>query len=437
MIMPRLLTIALVLLAAAPAVAEMLDIAPVWAGHPVGFCLYTHGTVQFAAYYDAERRMTVAARNLDETVWRTAILPETLGWDSHNYVTLAVDDGGFIHLSGNMHAVPLVYYRTAKPLDITTFERAPMIGSREERCTYPKFVRAPGIGLVFTYRDGRSGDGDQIMNVYDTASKTWRRLSDTPLTSGGGQMNAYLSTPTLGPDGRFHVCGVWRDTPDCATNHDVSYARSADLVRWENAAGQPVPLPMTSATMDIVDPVPPGGGVINGGVALGFDSEKRPLIAYHKYDEQGNSQAHIARFQDGAWKKQQLSRWDYRWAFSGGGAIPFEINLSAPAPAGPGKLKVSYHHATQGAGEFIIDEATLAVVGATVKKAKPADAATPAEDGLPGMKQQRAGDSGTPPAGGPRYSLRWETLGANRDKPRPGPAPAPSMLRLVVSGRGE
>ena len=51
-------------------VINALDIAPVWAGHRVGFCLLTHPPHQFAAYYDAERNMTVAARKLDETEWQ-------------------------------------------------------------------------------------------------------------------------------------------------------------------------------------------------------------------------------------------------------------------------------------------------------------------------------------------------------------------------------
>jgi len=57
-------------------------------------------------------------------------------------------------------------------------------------------------------------------------------------------MNAYCSRPALGPDGRFHMTWVWRDTPDCATNHDLSYARSADLVHWETGGGEPLKLPL-------------------------------------------------------------------------------------------------------------------------------------------------------------------------------------------------
>ena len=54
-------------------------------------------------------------------------------------------------------------------------------------------------------------------------------MLDVPLTDGQGLMNAYQSQPTLGPDGWYHLYWVWRDTPDCSTNHDLSYMKSLIL----------------------------------------------------------------------------------------------------------------------------------------------------------------------------------------------------------------
>jgi len=194
----------------------------------------------------AEATTSRASSQLDSTNWHFTRLPQTLGWDSHNYVTMAIDAADQLHLSGNMHVHPLVYFRTRRPLDIVSFEVIPsMIGDREKRCTYPKFLRGPANELIFTYRDGSSGNGDQIFNVHDDRARTWKRLLDKPLTSGEGLMNAYFVGPVRGPDGFFHLCWVWRDTGDCASNHDLSYARSRDLVHWEKSNGQPLKLPVT------------------------------------------------------------------------------------------------------------------------------------------------------------------------------------------------
>jgi len=53
------------------------------------------------------------------------------------------------------------------------------------------------------------------------------------------------------------------------------------------------------------------------------------------------------------------------------------------------------------------------------------------ESDFPGMEIRRAMDAGTCGTPGVRYLLQWETLDANRDKPRQAPLPAPSTLRLL------
>lgn len=407
---------------------ETINVAPVWAGHPVGFCLLTHGDRQFVAYYDADRRMTVATRSLDQPLWHTRTLPEKLGWDSHNYVTLAIDDAGRIHLSGNMHGVPLKYYRTREPLDIDTFEPATMVGRRENRVTYPRFFRGPEEAFLFTYRDGSSGNGDQVFNIYDLSTQTWRRLLDTPLTSGNGKANAYLNGPAPGPDGFYHMVWVWRDHPGCESNHDPSYARSRDLIHWENAQGSPLTLPLTMNSPCVVDPVRPGGGVINGNVELGFDGQHRPVVSYHKYDGHGVTQVYNARFENGAWHIQQASAWDYRWDFRGGGAIVFEVEVSCVEPAGPGRLRQTYTHTKYGSGAWLLDEATLKPLETLPLHGVNAEAPSKLTTDV-GLRQ--VSDSGSSDDPGVRYVLRWETLPANRDKPRDGSPPPPSMLRVV------
>jgi hypothetical protein len=148
-----------------------------------------------------------------------------------------------------MHACPLIYFRATTPNDVESLEQVKsMVGDYENRCTYPSFMRDKNERLIFTYRDGSSGNGNQIWNVYDESTQTWSRLLEKPLFDGQGAMNAYFVGPTLGADGYFHVCWVWRDTPDAATNHDLSYARSPDLIHWEKSTGEPYELPITIET---------------------------------------------------------------------------------------------------------------------------------------------------------------------------------------------
>lgn len=431
----------LLLAATTPEAVDAADVAPVWAGHPVGFHLLTHGDQQFVAYYDDQRRMTVAQRRLagDEgpSEWSYTVLPESVGWDSHNGIVMAVDGQDFLHLSGNMHGHKLVYFRSTRPLDASSLERVErMTGDLESRVTYPVFLRDHGDRLLFTYRDGGSGSGNQIYNAYDLESKRWTRLIDRPLLDGEGARNAYPMLPVRGNDGWFHLVWVWRDTPDCATNHSPSYARSSDLVNWTTWAGDPLELPITlGADGVIVDPVPAGGGVINGNVRVGFGLNDQVIVTYHKHDEAGCTQVYNARLTDAGWDIRRTSDWNYRWEFSGGGSIPFEIRVSAVRVDGDGRLVQPFSHAKFGSGVWVLDPDTLAVTATEPAPPGYPPELTQPESDFSGMQVRWTSDAGTSPDPRVRYVLRWETLGPNRDHPRPEPWPEPSMLRVYALTR--
>src|SRR5690606_2804940 len=163
-----------------------------------------------------------------------------------------------------------------------------------------------------------SGNGNEIYNIYNCETQTWTRLLDTPLTDGQGLMNAYQTQPTVMKDGWYHMYWVWRDTPDCSTNHDLSYMKSPDLKNWFNAFGEPVNLP---ATLDqkqlIVDPIPVEGGIINLAAKLILDENNNSVFVYHKFDSLGNTQLYSAQTENKKWVYKQITDWDYRWFFSG------------------------------------------------------------------------------------------------------------------------
>ena len=236
----------------------------------------------------------------------------------------------------------------------------------------------------------------------------------------------------LGPDGRYHLLWMWRETPSCDTNHFLSYARSADLVRWETVEGTPLALPITPETAGVVvDPTPPKGGMINMGHRIGFDAEKRVVLTYHRYDENGRSQIYNARFENGRWALHRATDWDYRWEFTGGGSVPCEVSGGAVTVQPDGALRQTLHHAKLGGGLFAVDPVTLEV-GEKIpaKPTRPAEL-NRAELRIPGIGVRWAGSKGSPPEG-ESHLLRWETLGPNRDRPRPGPPPPPGTLRLCV-----
>ncbi|HAA75268.1 TPA: hypothetical protein DCE37_09130 [Candidatus Latescibacteria bacterium] len=421
-------------------VLNNIQIAPAWAGHPVGFDLVTYKGRQFVAFYDHDRKMTVGQRSLQESRfelmrlegrWLDARgrLSTDLEWDTHNSITMTVDRNDHIHLCGNMHVDPLIYFRTSRSLDITSFARIDyMVGKNEDRCTYPRFMSGPERKLVFRYRDGMSGNGVDYYNVYDEGTQSWTRLVDVPILDGMDLMNAYARQPELGPDNQYHMIWMWRDTPDCSTNHDISYATSQDLVNWSAGDGSPLPLSITAeASTSIIDPVPPGGGLSNMCASLGYDSKDRPVVSYHKNDEKAFTQAYAARLENGDWKIHKLSDWDYHWDFSGNGSIDTEITLGAVEIREEAFLAMPWWHARKGSGIWKIDESTLQVVGSypDPEPDLPEELSNVVSD-LPGMGVRTTAGRGDTER---KYWLRWETLERNRDQPR-DEIPPPSDLVL-------
>lgn len=397
----------------------------VWSGHSVNFASLTTATKVVVAYYDARRRMTLAARDRRGGDWRYEKLDSVTGWDSHNYIALAEDSSGQIHVTGNMHNDPLVYFRTRVAGDISTLARIAVLvePGLERRMTYPVFLNTGR--LILKYRDGGSGNGNEIYCVYDPGTSSWSHLLATPLVDGEGQRNAYFVGPTVGPLGGYlHLAWVWRDTPDAETNHDLSYARSRDLVRWEKSDGTPLELPITLARSEIVDPVPSGGGMINNNTVVGFDNEWRTLITYHKFDARGNTQVYLARREKSGWKSYQVSRWrDFRWDFSGRGSLHSRLTVGRALPASHEHISVDVVRDGEPI-RFLLKSKSLRVVsespGTTLEREL-----RPYIEVPEGMQLNAIMDQGPD-----NTAIAWATLPPNRDLPREN-IPPPTTLWLV------
>ena len=422
-------------------IIQAIKIDSVWAGHPVGFCLYSHGNRQYIAYYNANRNIVVGQRNLNESEFQLHILPATtretaggtstvLGWDSHNFVTLGIDKEGFIHLSGNVHVNPLTYFRSTKPNDITTLKQIfEMVGTEEKRTTYPHFLLTREGELLYHYRDGGSGNGNEIYNKYSCETKSWKRLLNTPLTNGQGLMNAYQTQPTIMKDGNYHMYWVWRDTPDCSTNHDLSYMRSPDLKNWFDAFGKPIQLPATIGQKSlIVDPIPVEGGIINLAAKLCLDEKNDPVFVYHKFDKNGNTQLFLAQIQNNNWVYHQITNWDYRWFFSGNGSINSEILLKGFKKRNDGNYEVDFWHIKYGNGTILLNS-KFENLG-KVQKPEALNTSLKVEGNFPGLQIQSSEDMGDSEKKGGRYILKWETIKRNRDRAPEKPWPGPSTLYL-------
>lgn len=270
--------------------------------------LFTHGSTQFAAFYAADATLVLARRTLGSDAWETHRTNHRGRVDdAHNTVALAVDGTGTLHVAWDHHANALNYARSVAPGSLELGPRQAMTGSREEKVTYPAFLRLPSGDLLFFYRDGVSGQGNLALNRYSIADQTWTQVHAN-LIDGEGARNAY---PTVHVDrrGRVHLAWVWRETSDVATNHDIAYARSSDGgVTWTSVLGQPLSVPITMAGADYALRIGQNRSLMNPPT-VAADSRGNPLIAnYWKPDGSDIPQVHLLRHDGKNWQVHQVSR---------------------------------------------------------------------------------------------------------------------------------
>ena len=418
-------------------ILESWDVTPVISHLSVEFCLLTAGDTQYIGFYDSQRSMTVGIQKTDTNDWQFQTLPSEIEWDSHNYITMALDRARQLHVTGNMHGDPLVYFRTEEAGDLSTLQPMPMVGEFENRVTYPQFLQDHQGQLVFNYRNGGSGRGIRFYNIYDEGEQRWSRLLDTAVFDGERKINAYPFPWVQGPDGWFHTHWVWRHTPDAATNHALSYVRTRDLRSMESVFGDPIDLPIRiHHTELLVDPVPSGGGIINGGHKLIFGSDNRPILAYHKHDAEGNMQLFVARPEAERWQIHQITDSEQPVPFGGRGSLGFiGIEIQSFERVKPGLLTLTYRHKDYRHGRLFLDEDSLDPVEVAIDiPPEYPNVITRVESPFPGMIVNLFRDIGTAEEPGVHYLLRWETLPRNRDDPWDPPHPEPGVLKLFKMG---
>lgn len=406
----------------------------VWSGQRVWFDFVSQNKHQMIAYYDAMRQISVAVRELGDingAPWIYQKVPSFLGWDAHNNVEAAFDKNGLIHVVGNMHTNPLVYFRSTEPYNPRTLKQVPVMVSEEseKRMTYPAFFIDSNNELYFKYRLGSSGQGQWYYNHWDAEKQEWAHLHDSTLLDGEGARGVYPKGPVFGPDGYAHIVFVWRETSRASSNHDLSYARSKDLVNWETSSGEKIKLPIRLKTGEIIDPIPMHGGLLNGRTPIGFDAENRVVVTYQKYDANGDTQVYLIRREKDSWKEAQISTWkNSRVDLDKSGALDLPIITSEPAfTDADGNIVVPA--SWRGVHwQWVVDHNSLYVLsGAPVEKSLPAAIKKYDLDNdiplrvLPLMEDQHKTSQ--------QFFISWEAMQPNRDQARAN-IPAPSALRM-------
>lgn len=271
-----------------PLAPRMINVGEAWAGNSVNAVIFRKNAItslsgyQFISYYDQEGNVILGKRAINDSTWEIKKTQyKGTVTDAHRSISIALDGQGFLHMAWDHHGNRLRYCRSLQPFSLELGAEMPMTGQLEEKVTYPEFYRMPDGRLLFFYRDGSSGNGNLVINIYSVTNQQWTRLQDN-LINGEGQRNAYWQA-CVDANGYIHVSWVWRESPDVASNHDLCYAVSKDGGRsWEKSTGESYQIPITQASAELICRIPQKTELINQTSMYAGSRGQIFIATYHK-----------------------------------------------------------------------------------------------------------------------------------------------------------
>lgn len=397
---------------------SLMELGETWSGVRVapGAASLSDSQV-IVAYYDSDRWIRLAQANVASgQVCNIRFDARFAGWDAHKALQIAIADDGTLHIAGNVHNTPLFYAR-GRADDIGTVQAMPMLGRDEGSATYPTFLRTQDGKLLFSYRDGHSGDGIWLVNRWDNGA--WTRIGPIfgAQDANGGPVSAYPSPIVTDANGLSHVAIVWRRTSDVATNFEVGYAQTRDFVHWAGADGTEVPGPVGPYAAFAVTVPGPGRGLLNNARLL-LAPDGKPVILFTMNGDTGNDVLVAARPGAAGWVLKDVAVSDRQTVIAGGGSLPDPPRFSADTAGAQAQIRVVFPGHPSRA--FLLDLMTLEAhpVARAAAGSRPA---APSLDVPAGMAQARVWSMMVKASGFDgveRGSLYWFAQNANRDQQR-------------------
>jgi hypothetical protein len=310
--------------------AKLISVGEGWAGNSVNTVIFRKNAItslngiQFISYYDADGYVILGKRTITDSNW---VLSKTRYKgrisDAHRSISIALDGQGFLHMAWDHHGNKLRYCRGLQPFSLELGEELPMTGQLEDNVTYPEFYRLPDGRLLFFYRDGSSGNGNLVINIYSAAEHQWTRLQQN-LLNGEGQRNAYWQV-CVDDKGYIHISWVWRESPDVASNHDLCYAVSKDAGKsWEKSTGEKYSIPITTATAEVISAIPQRSELINQTSM--YAGKGQVFIATYHSGSKGVPQYQLIYNTGRQWKKNDLGFRNTGFSLSGQGTKKIPVS---------------------------------------------------------------------------------------------------------------
>ncbi|KAK7204069.1 hypothetical protein BZA70DRAFT_268482 [Myxozyma melibiosi] len=256
--------------------------------------------------------------------------------DGHNVISIGISGDGVIHLSWDLHGDKINYRASdpglandpSRPWAADAFKpiQNDLSGIQLSMVTYPRFLRMLNNDLLFEFRIGKSGLGDDYLYHYSSKTSTWSPVGKhSGMYLKGVENNAYINGIDQDSSGRLHVSWTYRDYVEdrpeflsekvrqTATrnagpngpenNHDLYYIYSDDEgATWRNTHGELLSLPVTPDAPGIkIYDIPKFSGIMNQEGQT-VDSKG----GFHALNRQDGFYYHYYRSPDGSWTRSKI-----------------------------------------------------------------------------------------------------------------------------------
>ena len=313
---------------------KIININKGWAANSINTVIFRRNSVvsfnrhQYAAFYDSSGYVVLAKRKLNSPDWELSRTNFTGNVnDAHNSISIMIDGDGYLHMAWDEHNTKLHYCQSIQPESLGLTDEQQMLGEYEQSVSYPEFHKLKNGNLIFVYRNGESGNGNMVMNYYNTKEKKWSNLHNN-LIDGEGKRNAYWQL-AIDFNGTVHLSWVWRETWDVETNHDICYAKSVDGGKnWLKSNGEKYNLPITMKSAEYAAKIPQRSGLINQ-TSICADLYGHPYITNYWIPKGTEIPQYHIIYNDGKnWETKQISKLNTAFSLSGGGTK--QIPISRP-----------------------------------------------------------------------------------------------------------
>lgn len=297
-----------------------------WAGNSVNTVVFrknslvTYKDSQYIAFYNKEGKVVVGKRKLTDDKWKLVATDFTGNiTDAHNSISIMTDGDGFLHMAWNHHGNKLHYVKTITAGSLEFTDEMAMTGMNEKSVTYPEFYKMPNGNLIFFYRDGGSGNGNLVMNMYDCKTRKWKQLQNN-LIDGEGKRNAYWQA-CVDAQGIIYLSWVWREAGNVETNHDMCYAYSADGgITWKRSDGEKYQVPITMKSAEIILPIPQYSGLMNQTSMYAINKNSVYIATYWR-DADSIPQYHVICRKGDKWNDIVVTKRSTTFSLQGSGTI--------------------------------------------------------------------------------------------------------------------